>query len=229
MSEGPQVLIVDDEAAIRRFLQVSLRGQGYTVLEASSGAEAVAKASASKPDLMILDLGLPDYDGVQLIQQLREWSHMPIIVLSVRDRENDKISALDAGANDYLTKPFAMGELLARVRAAMRTQVPASGEPVFQLGALRVDLARRLVTRDGEEIKLTPTEYAILRLLILNAGKVMTHKQILREVWGPNYVDEVHYVRIYVGMLRQKIEPDPARPVYVLNEPGVGYRFRAPE
>lgn len=229
MSDGPQILIVDDEAAIRRFLQAGLRAQGYAVLQAINGAEALAVASASKPDLMILDLGLPDYDGVQLIQQLREWSQLPIIVLSVRDRENDKIAALDAGANDYLTKPFAMGELLARVRAALRVQVVASGEPVFEIGTLRIDLARRLVTREGQEIKLTPTEYAILRLLVLNAGKVLTHKQILREVWGPNYVDEVHYVRIYVGLLRQKIEHDPARPEYVLNEPGVGYRLRAPD
>ncbi len=187
------------------------------------------KALASKPDLMILDLGLPDYDGVQLIQQVRGWSALPIIVLSVRDRENDKISALDAGANDYLTKPFAMGELLARVRAALRTRHSAPGEPVFQVGGLRVDLSRRLISRDGQEIKLTPTEYAILRLLVLNAGKVLTHKQILHEVWGPNYVDEAHYVRIYMGMLRQKIEHNPARPEYVLNEPGVGYRLRAPD
>lgn len=226
MSQGAHVLIVDDEAPIRRFLKSSLHAHGYQVSEALDGASALERAASLKPDLMILDLGLPDQDGVHVIEQLREWSRMPIIVLSVRDRERDKIAALDAGANDYLTKPFGMGELLARVRAALRSTFAAVEEPVFQTGALRVDLGRRLVTRADQEIKLTPTEYAILRLLVLNAGKVLTQKQILREVWGPNYVDESHYVRVYVGLLRQKIEPDPARPEFILTEPGVGYRLR---
>lgn len=229
MSEGATVLIVDDEAPIRRFLRTSLNAHGFHVLEAIHGSEALEQFGAAKPDVMILDLGLPDLDGVEIITRVREWSRTPIIVLSARNREQDKINALDAGANDYLTKPFGIGELLARVRATLRQNFSPTEEPIFESGALKVDLARRSVTRDGEEIKLSPTEYAILRMLVMNAGKVVTHRQILHEVWGPAYVEEAHYVRVYMGLLRQKIERNPSRPQFVLSEPGVGYRLRVDE
>jgi two-component system, OmpR family, KDP operon response regulator KdpE len=229
MSEGARILIVDDEAPIRRFLRTSLSAQGYRVSEALRGGDAVEQFGASKPDLMILDLGLPDLDGVEIISRVREWSRTPIIVLSARNLEKDKIAALGAGANDYLTKPFGIGELLARVRAALRQSFLPGEEPVFESGELKVDLARRSVLRGGEELKLSPTEYAILRVLVLNAGKVVTHRQILREVWGPGYVDEAHYVRVYMGLLRQKIERNPSRPQFIHSEPGVGYRLRVVE
>lgn len=226
MSEGARVLVVDDESQIRRFLRASLTGHRYQVVEASNGKDALRQIVATKPDLVILDLGLPDMDGLQVLKQVREWSQVPIVVLSVREREQDKIAALDAGADDYLTKPFGVGELLARLRTAMRHMLPAEQEPTFQTGNLRVDLARRQVWVGEREIKLTPTEYSILRYLIAHAGKVITHQQLLREVWGPAYVDEPHYVRVYVGQLRHKIEEDPARPRYLLTETGVGYRLR---
>ena len=229
MSEQPtRVLMVDDEPQIRRFLRTSLGAQGYTILEASNGKEALLRASSERPDVIILDLGLPDMDGMQVIRSLREWSKVPIIVLSVRGRESDKIAALDAGADDYVTKPFGMGELMARIRAALRNRLEKEiDEPVFQSGGLVVDLARRMVSVEGREVRLTPTEYDLLRVLVINAGKVLTHPHLLREVWGPADVDETHYVRVYIGQLRQKIEADPARPRYILTEPGVGYRFRA--
>lgn len=226
MSAGASVLVVDDEAPIRRFLRTSLTAHGYQVIEAADGGTALEEFSSAKPDLMILDLGLPDMDGVEMIGRVREWSHTPILVLSARDREKDKVSALDAGANDYLTKPFGIGELLARVRVALRQNVMPSEEPVYVNGELSVDLARRIVRLGAEEVKLSPTEYAILRMLVLHAGKVVTHRQLLHEVWGPAYVDEAHYVRVYMGLLRQKIERIPARPRYILSEPGVGYRLR---
>jgi two-component system KDP operon response regulator KdpE len=229
MSEGACVLVVDDEAPIRRFLRTSLTAHGYRVVAAANASDGLDQFSAGKPDLMILDLGLPDRDGVEIIERVREWSRTPIIVLSARDREKDKIAALDAGANDYLTKPFGIGELLARVRAALRQNFTPNEEPVFEVGELSVDLARRTVLRGGEEIKLSPTEYAILRMLVLNAGKVVTHRQLLHEVWGPAYVDEAHYVRVYMGLLRQKIERIPSRPQFILSEPGVGYRIRVNE
>jgi len=224
---GRRVLVVDDEPQIRRFLRVSLGAQGYTVLEASAGQEAVLKAADERPDLIILDLGLPDIDGMEVLRQVRAWSKVPVVILSVRGRETDKVAALDAGADDYLTKPFGVAELTARIRAAMRHQLQAAApEPVFESGGLKVDMARRIVTVDGREVKLTPTEYELLRVLAVNAGKVLTHQQLLREVWGPASADQTHYLRVYVGQLRQKIEPDSTQPQYLITEPGVGYRLR---
>ncbi|HSW47177.1 MAG TPA: response regulator [Phycisphaerae bacterium] len=222
-----RVLVVDDEPQIRRFLRTSLVAHGYTIIEAANGNEALLKATDDRPEVMILDLGLPDIDGMEVIRRVREWSQVPIIVLSVRGRESDKIAALDAGADDYVTKPFGMGELLARIRAALRNRLADQvDEPVFRNGGLCVDLARRQVRVDGREIKLTPNEYELLRVLVLNAGKVVTHQHMLREVWGPADVDRTHYVRVYVGQLRQKIEPDPAQPCFIITEPGVGYRLQ---
>ncbi len=223
---GQRVLVVDDEQAIRRYLHASLNAHGYVVSEATSGQEAIAQAAADHPDLIILDLGLPDLDGLEVTRRLREWSQVPIIILSVREQESDKIAALDAGADDYLTKPFSTGELMARMRAAVRRQAHASGEPVYQLDQLNVDLSRRLVTLEGQEVALTPTEYDLLRLLVINAGKVLTHQQLLRQIWGGTYEDEMHLLRVNVSNLRRKIEPDPARPHYIVTEPGVGYRIR---
>jgi two-component system KDP operon response regulator KdpE len=229
MSEGALVLVVDDEPQIRRFLRASLSGHDYEVIEAATGQDALNQIVTAKPDLVILDLGLPDMDGVQVLKQVREWSKVPIVVLSVREREQDKIAALDAGADDYLTKPFGVGELLARLRTAMRHGLPAGEEPTFQTGDLKVDLARRKVWIANREIKLTPTEYSILKYLVAHAGKVVTHRQLLHEVWGPAYVDEPHYVRVYVGQLRHKIEQDPAQPRYLLTETVVGYRLQVEE
>ena len=222
-----RVLVVDDEPQIRRFIRTSLVAKGYTILEACNGEEAMVKATSERPDIIILDLGLPDMDGMDVIRRVREWSKVPVLVLSVRGHEAYKVAALDAGADDYVTKPFGMGELMARIRAALRNrfeqEVP---EPVFRSGGLTVDLAKRLVFVDDLEIRLTPTEYDVLRTLVAHAGKVVTHRHLLTEVWGPADVDETHYVRVYVGQLRQKIEPDPARPRYIVTEPGVGYRLR---
>lgn len=223
---GLRVLIVDDEQAIRRYLQVSLNAHGYVVTEASCGMEAIQAAAVDHPDLIILDLGLPDLDGLEVTRRLREWSRVPIIILSVREQERDKIAALDAGADDYLTKPFGTGELMARMRTAIRHTLTQSGEPVYTQDALTVDLAHRQVSVNGQEIALTPTEYDLLRLLAQNAGKVLTHRQLLRQVWGGEYEDETHLLRVNVSNLRRKIEPDPARPHYILTEPGVGYRLR---
>ncbi len=222
-----RVLVVDDESQIRRFLRTSLVAHGYTIIEAANGNEALLKAADDRPEVMILDLGLPDIDGMEVIRRVREWSQVPIIVLSVRGRESDKIAALDAGADDYVTKPFGMGELLARIRAALRNRLADEvEEPVFRNGGLCVDLSKRLVSLDGREIKLTPNEYELLRVLVLNAGKVVTHQHLLREVWGPADIDQTHYVRVYVGQLRQKIEPDPAQPCFIITEAGVGYRLQ---
>jgi two-component system KDP operon response regulator KdpE len=221
-----RVLVVDDEPQIRRFLRTSLHAHGYQIIEAASGEEAVTRAATEQPDIVILDLGLPDVDGQEVIRRIREWSDVPIVVLSVREREADKIEALDHGGDDYVVKPFGIGELLARIRTALRHRLQAEAEqPVFRAGALVVDLARRVVSVDGREVRLTPKEYDLLRVLVTHAGKVLTHQQLLRQVWGPAYLTETHYIQVYIRQLRRKIEPDPAQPQYILTEPGVGYRF----
>ncbi len=227
MSEGPHVLVVDDEVQIRRFLRISLEANNYRVYEAENGATALAQAALHRPDVIILDMNLPDMVGVEVLRRLREWANTPVIMLSVRAADMDKVSALDAGADDYLTKPFSTVELLARLRVALRHSQPDTPEPVLTIGDVQIDLARRLVTRKGEAVKLTPTEYALLRLLVQHAGKVLTHRQILKEVWGPQYVDETHYLRVYFGQLRQKLEENPAMPRLIVTEPGVGYRLVA--
>lgn len=226
MSDGPQVLIVDDELQIRRFLRVSLEANGYHVHEAENGHDAITKTAQLRPDLVILDMGLPDMDGLEVLHRFREWTKTPVIILSVRDADRDKIAALDAGADDYLTKPFSTDELLARMRVAQRHAQPQEQPAIFTAGHVQVDFTRRLVTRKGEAVKLTPTEYALLRLLIQHAGKVLTHRQILKEVWGPEYVEELHYLRVYFAQLRQKLEDDPTLPTLILTEPGVGYRLK---
>jgi two-component system KDP operon response regulator KdpE len=222
---GLRVLVVDDEIAIQRFLRVALNGQGFVVSEAATGQDALQTLTLERPDLVILDLGLPDMDGVEVTRRLREWSQVPVIILSVREQEIDKIAALDAGADDYLTKPFGVGELLARIRTVLRRQTVGTSEPVFTLGGLKVDLANRLVTVDGQEVQLTPTEYDILRALVIPAGKVLTNRQLLRQVWGEGY-DDLHILRVNISNLRHKIEPDPSRPTYIHTESGVGYRLK---
>jgi two-component system KDP operon response regulator KdpE len=226
MSEsGARVLIVDDEIAIRRFLRVALNGEGFKVSEAATGQEALLAMTREHPDLLILDLGLPDISGIEVTRRLREWTQIPIIILSVLEQEQDKIAALDAGADDYLTKPFGMGELLARMRVALRHMVPGSVQAVFELGGLTMDIAKRLVSVDGHEIQLTPTEYDLLRVLVQHSGKVLTNNHLLRLVWGEGY-DDLHILRVNISNLRSKIEPDPSRPTYIHTEPGVGYRLR---
>jgi two-component system KDP operon response regulator KdpE len=227
MSEaGPRVLVVDDEPAIRRFLCTSLTAHDYTVFEAANGQEALAGVLANRPDLVILDLGLPDLDGIEVTRLLRGWTAVPIIILTVQDEEGAKITALDAGADDFVTKPFGMGELLARMRVALRRAASPAAEPVFTTGEMTVDLARRLVTVGGREVGLTPTEYDLLRVLVTHAGKVLTHRQLLRQVWGVAYQEETHLLRVNMSNLRHKLEPDASRPSYILTEPGVGYRLR---
>lgn len=223
---GQRVLVVDDENAIRRYLRAALSAQGFDIYEAANGQEAINAVVSNHPDLIILDLGLPDFDGIEVTRRLREWSQTPIIILSVREAEHDKIAALDAGADDYLTKPFSTGELMARMRVALRRMGSTPDEPVLQIDNLKMDVARRLVTVNDEQVSLTPTEYEILRLLLQNAGKVLTHRQLLRQVWGTAYESEMHILRVNISNLRRKIEPDPSRPHYLLTEPGVGYRIR---
>ena len=225
--EHLRILVVDDEAAIRRFLRAALAAHDFQVFEATTGQEALSAVIAHRPDILILDMGLPDIDGVQVTQRLREWSKIPIIILSVREHEQDKIAALDAGADDYLTKPFGIGELLARIRVAMRRVTTTSEAPVFVCGELKVDLAKRIVTVLEQEVQLTPTEYDLLRILVTHAGKVLTHHQLLREVWGVGYEQETHMLRVNISNLRRKIENDPTRPHYVITEPGVGYRLKS--
>ncbi|MBZ4687871.1 MAG: two-component system, OmpR family, operon response regulator KdpE [Clostridia bacterium] len=226
-TSGARVLVIDDESQIRKMLKVALKAHGYEIEEASLGQEGLEKAAVFHPDLIILDLGLPDVDGFQVINRLREWSQVPVIILSVKEQEEDKIKALDAGADDYVTKPFSMGELLARVRVALRHAAKTEDEPVLTIGELTIDLAHRLVTVGGQPIKLTPTEYDILKNLALHAGRVLTHQQLLRSIWGKEYQEENHYLRVYIGQLRRKIEPDPTQPTYIITEPGVGYRLMA--
>ena len=226
----PVILVIEDDPPIRRFLRTSLATQGFEVHEADCGERGLVEAAGRKPDLIILDLGLPDMDGVEVVRLVREWSALPILILSARSAEQSKIEALDAGADDYLAKPFGLGELLARVRAALRR---SAGNPeaiqseVFTAGNIRVDLANRWVRLDGEEVHLTPIQYRLLAVLIKHAGKVLTHQQILKEVWGPGHVESSHYLRIYMSQLRQKLEEDPAKPKYFLTESGVGYRLKA--
>ena len=223
-----RILVIDDERPIRRFLNASLSGQ-FAILEAATGAEALSMTVSGRPDIIILDLGLPDMDGLEVTRRLREWTQIPIIVVSVRDQEETKIAALDAGADDYLTKPFSVGELTARVRAALRRSAQPESEPIFQKDELLVDLARRNVLKQGQAVSLTPTEYDILRLLVQHAGKVLTHNQLIHSIWGGESLggeQDSHLLRVNVSNLRHKIEVDPSRPHYIVTEPGVGYRLK---
>jgi two-component system, OmpR family, KDP operon response regulator KdpE len=222
------VLVVDDEPQIRRALRVGLAGRGYDVQLAATGEEGLDLAAVAPPDVIILDLMLPGMSGLEVCRALREWSRVPIIVLSAKGEERDKVEALDLGADDYLTKPFGMDELLARIRAALRRVADAPASPVLEQGDLRLDQALRLVTVGGREVHLTPTEYEMLRYLMANAGKVLTHRTLLQAVWGPGYEDATQTLRFFIVQLRRKIEPDPSRPTYIRTEPGVGYRFRGP-
>jgi len=222
--EGVRALVVDDEQQIRRMLKTALSGNGYDVREAPSGCDGLSQAQLFHPEVIVLDLGLPDLDGIEVIRYLREWTKVPIIVLTVREHEDDKIAALDAGADGYVTKPFSMGELLARIRVALRYADASDDEPVVTVGNLTVDLARHRVAIGENEVKLTPTEYEILRFLVLHAGRIVTHRQLLAAIPGSQQED-VHYLRVYIAQLRRKIEEDPNRPRYIVTESGVGYRF----
>lgn len=224
---GQRVLVVDDERAIRRYLHVALSAQDITVLEASTGEEALRAVAVDRPDVVILDLGLPDMEGTEVARRIREWSEVPIIILSVREQEDEKIAALDSGADDYLTKPFGTGELMARIRAALRRSIRKDNEPVIVVDQLRIDLERRQVMVADNEILLTPTEYDILRLLAQSSGKVLTHRQLLQSVWGHTSEEDFHLLRVNISNLRHKIEPDPSRPIYIRTEAGVGYRLRS--
>ena len=229
-AQDPTVLLIEDESEIRRFLRATLSQQGYRLHESTTGQDGLAQAEARNPDLILLDLGLPDMDGLDIIRKLREWTTIPIIILSARDQEQTKIAALDFGADDYVTKPFGVNELLARMRTALRQAARLSAdspEPVFTLGELRVDLAHRRVFVAEREIHLTPIEYKLLTTLVRYAGKVVTHRQLLKEVWGPLHVEEHQYLRVYMRQLRNKLEPSPAHPRYLLTELGVGYRLKA--
>jgi two-component system, OmpR family, KDP operon response regulator KdpE len=229
MDNKALILLIEDEPQMRRFLRVTLQSQGHDLIETDSGQDGLTQAATRNPEVVLLDLGLPDMDGLAVLAGIREWSKVPVIVISAREQEQDKIKALDTGADDYLTKPFNAGELLARIRVALRHREAQQGgqqDPVFILEELRVDLTKRQVFVSDVEVHLTPIEYKLLSYLIRNAGKVVTHKQLLKEVWGPAYANQNHYVRIYMGMLRHKLEEDPARPKFFINEPGVGYRLR---
>jgi len=228
MNNSATIIVIEDEAQIRRFLRTTLAAEGYRVIEAETGKQGLTEAATRKPDLIILDLGLPDMDGVEVMKNLRAWSSIPVIILSARSQESDKISALDAGADDYLVKPFGVGELLARIRVALRhVSSTAQGEEegIFSVDELKVDMVHRKVTVSGTEVHLTQIEYRLLTVLIKHAGKVLTHQMLLKEVWGPNYVERAHYLRIYMGNLRHKLEKDSARPHFLLTEVGVGYRL----
>jgi len=225
----PTVLVIEDEAQIRRFLRATLTANGYQLLEATTAQEGLVQAATRQPEIVILDLGLPDLDGLEVTRRLREWTTVPIIVLSARGQESDKVTALDAGADDYLTKPFSVGELLARLRVALRHAARTSQEPgeaTFAVGELRVDLARRQVCIAAQQVHLTPIEYKLLTTLVRYAGRVVTHRQLLQEGWGPGHTEASHYLRVYMGQLRHKLEADPARPRYLVTEPGVGYRLK---
>lgn len=227
MAEAEMILVIDDEEQIRRLLRLSLENLGFRVAEAASAQAGLDVVFATRPELVILDLGLPDLPGLEVLRRIRERSSVPVIILSVQGDEEDKVRALDEGADDYVTKPFGMAELLARIRAAQRHRVKdRAEESTFKCSGLEIDFEKRIVRRDGQEVHLTATEYALLKMLALNAGKVLTHRHILREVWGPNQEQDTHYLRIYVGTLRKKIEVDPNRPALILTEPGVGYRLK---
>ena len=222
-----RVLVVDDEPQIRRTLAINLRVRGYQVDLAATGEEALKAAADQQPDVVVLDLGLPGIDGLQVIQGLRGWTRVPIIVLSVREREADKVAALDAGADDYVTKPFGFNELLARLRAAVRRAAPADElVPIVQTSDFRVDLAAKQVVRDGREVRLTPTEWQLVELLVRNPGRLVSQRQLLSEVWGPKYREETNYLRVFIAQIRRKLEPDPAHPRYFITEPGMGYRYQ---
>ena len=216
--------MIDDEPQIRRLLRVTLEANGHSLIDAVTRQDALVQPAQGRPEINLLDLGLPDLDGVEVLKRIREWSRVPVIILSVRDRENEKIDALDAGADDFVTKPFSSGELLARLRTALRRSQPQQADAIFRTGKIEVDLAARIVRKAGVEIKLTPTEYALLRLLVVHAGKVITHRQLLTEVWGPNAVEQTHYLRVHFAHLREKLEDDAAKPKFILTEPAVGYR-----
>jgi two-component system, OmpR family, KDP operon response regulator KdpE len=229
-NSNPIILVIEDEPALQKFLRVTLGTQDYKVIEAVTAEQGLRHAAIASPDLVILDLGLPDMDGTEVTRRLREWSAIPILVVSARGKEPEKVAALDAGADDYLTKPFGVAELLARIRVALRHRAaanPLTGDPVFELGDLRVDLARREVTSAGKLVHLTPNEFKLLSVLVKNQGRVLTHTHLLKEVWGPGSADQSHYLRVYMNQLRQKLEADAARPRYLLTEPGVGYRLTA--
>jgi two-component system KDP operon response regulator KdpE len=227
MSNSATIIVIEDEAQIRRFLRTSLTAEGYHLFDAETGKHGLIEAATRKPDLIILDLGLPDMDGVDVVKELRTWSSVPIVILSARSREIDKIAALDAGADDYLVKPFGIGELLARIRVALRHRPSTSNgeEGVFTVAELVVDMIHRKIAVGGADVHLTPIEYRVLTVLIKHAGKVLTHQFLMKEVWGPNYVERAHYLRIYMGTLRHKLEKDPTRPRFLLTEVGVGYRL----
>ena len=225
MDKGARILVIDDEPQIRKLLRVSLGAHGYDIAEAKSGQEGVNQTANFKPELVILDLGLPDMDGKEVVRRIREWSEIPIIILSARDQEQEKVDALDAGADDYISKPFGVSELMARMRVSIRRSVHTEGEPILTCGNLTLDVAQRKVTAGMREVKLTPTEYELLKVLIQYPGKVLTHKQLLKAVWGDSYTHDTQYVRVYIGQLRRKIEQNPAQPRYIISEPGVGYRL----
>ncbi len=220
-----RVLVVDDDTALLRALAINLRARHFDVETAGDGATALRKAASTGPDLVVLDLGLPDMDGVEVVAGLRGWTSVPIIVLSARDTQSAKVDALDAGADDYMTKPFGMDELIARIRAALRRAAPEPTSPVLVTPDFTVDLSAKRVTRDGAPVRLTPTEWHVLEVLVRNLGKLVTQQQLLREVWGPSYVEETHYLRVYLAQLRRKLEPEPSRPRHLITEPGIGYRF----
>ncbi len=225
----PYILIIDDEAPIRKLLEITLHQAGYKVALAASARQGLVEAGLHPPDLILLDLGLPDEDGQEVLKQLREWYTHPILILSVRNSEEDIVKALDNGANDYLVKPFRKGELLARIRSAMRSTRWEDSEPIREFGGLRVDLSSRVVRKHGESVKLTTTEYALLALFVRNEGRVLTYAYILKEIWGPGYVNQSQYPRVFVGQLRKKIENNPNQPQFIQTESGVGYRFTGPE
>ncbi len=227
MGSKIRILLIEDDPQIRRFLRATLLTQGYELLEAETGQEGLALAASHVPEIILLDLGLPDMEGIEVIRRLREWSQIPILILSARGQEREKVTNLDAGADDYLTKPFGVGELLARMRALMRRSPPEEEKPRrFEWGGIMVDFEKRRVSRGSEEIHLTPTEYKLLSVLIRHRGKVVTHHQLLKEVWGPSHMEQIPYLRIFILSLRRKLETDPARPAFLITEPGVGYRIK---